>query len=181
METRVVGSAIHQDPGSRSILGNRPCSVDSNWAAIARANYADRAIDFLKIEVSLDGKTWQNVFEKTGLAATGAVAATKSTLIHVTPVRAQFLKVTVDSKAPSDGVFPCVDEFEVYAPAKELSRELPQIELVDARPEIRCPVRRTSLAVTAARPRLEGDLEVLELLVKNGGPMTALFCEAPPR
>jgi hypothetical protein len=167
-------SSFQIDLGKPAVLGRFKLGRDRT------GEYTDRAIDFLKIEVSLDGKTWQNVFEKTGLAATGAVAATKSTLIQVTPVRARFIKVTVDSRAPGDGIFPCVDEFEAYAPAKELPRELPQIEVVDARPEIRCPVRRTSLAVTAARPRVEGGLEVLELLVKNSGPMTALFCEAHP-
>jgi len=42
------------------------------------------------------------------------------------------------------------------------------------------PVRRTTLAVEAAPTRVEGATEVLELRVKNTGPMTALFCEPHP-
>jgi beta-mannosidase len=42
------------------------------------------------------------------------------------------------------------------------------------------PVRRAMLQVTPAPPRREGDQEVLELAVKNTGPMMALFCEPHP-
>jgi beta-mannosidase len=42
------------------------------------------------------------------------------------------------------------------------------------------PVRRTTLAVDAAPPRVEGETEILELRVKNIGSMTALFCEPHP-
>ena len=42
------------------------------------------------------------------------------------------------------------------------------------------PIRRTTLQVTAATPRIEADQEVLELTVTNAGSMTALFCEPHP-
>ena len=122
------------------------------------------------------------MFEKTGLAATTPpnMSSPNSTVIHVKPVRAQFVKVTVDPQNPASGIFPCIDELEVYGPAKELSGALPQVQFVDTQPQIACPVRRTSLAVTASLPRYEGDQEVLELCVKNNGTMTALFCEPHP-
>ena len=46
--------------------------------------------------------------------------------------------------------------------------------------DISAPVRRTTLVASASPMRVEGDQEVLELLVKNNGAMTALFCEPHP-
>jgi beta-mannosidase len=42
------------------------------------------------------------------------------------------------------------------------------------------PVRRTELSVTALPIKVEGDQEVLDLVVENTGKMTALFCEPHP-
>jgi len=41
-------------------------------------------------------------------------------------------------------------------------------------------VRRTTLAVKASRQRVDGGQEILELEVRNNGPMTALYCEPHP-
>jgi hypothetical protein len=164
------------DLGKPAMIGRFKLGRDRN------GDCTDRLVDYLKIEASLDGNTWQGIFEKTGLAAitpTGGDSA-KSMVIYVAPIRAQFLKVTVDPQNPATGMFPCLDEFEVYAPGKYPPQELPQIRFLDTRPEISCPVRRTAIVVTAASQRFEGDQEVLELLVKNHGTMTALFCEPHP-
>ena len=42
------------------------------------------------------------------------------------------------------------------------------------------PVTRTTIEVLARPVRFEDDQELLELLVRNTGPMTALFCEPHP-
>ena len=45
---------------------------------------------------------------------------------------------------------------------------------------VRRPVRRTTLGVSAGPPHVEGNEEILDLVVRNSGPMTALFCEPHP-
>lgn len=159
----------------------KPAMVDHfKLARDHTGKHSDRAADYLKIETSLDGTNWQTVFEKGGLAAIASVGLTRTTEIRIAPVETQFLKVTVDPEPATPGTFPCIDEFEVYASGQEPPRDLPRVEFTDTRPEIRCPVRRTSLTVSAGEPRLEAGNEIIDLVVKNNGTMTALFCEPHP-
>ncbi|MCX6921623.1 MAG: hypothetical protein NT154_00155 [Verrucomicrobia bacterium] len=72
----------------------------------------------------------------------------------------------------------CLDEVEIYAPAWATGSELPSITLgsgLAAR-----PVTRTRIEAEARPVRIEGEQEVMDLVVRNAGPMTALFCEARP-
>ncbi|MHB1767539.1 MAG: glycoside hydrolase family 2 protein [Phycisphaerae bacterium] len=139
---------------------------------------ADRQINYLKIETSLDGRTWKIVFEQSGLMALPDFSPGKSMVVCIAPEKAEFIKATVDS---TPGVIARVDEFEVYAPAKELPAQLPQVTFKAFRTPCKIyPVRRTTLHVIALPPRLEDDQEVLELRVHNTGLMTALFCEPHP-
>lgn len=144
------------------------------------AEFRDRAVDYLKIETTLDRQAWQTTFEQTTLTAWPGYSPTKTMTIDVAPVEARFLRVTVDPKDPGAGTLACIDEFEVYAPAKQPPASLPRIGFDDARPEIWRPVHRTTLQVTTTPLRIEGDRELLELRVKNTGSMTALFCEPHP-
>jgi len=136
-----------------------------------------RATDSLKIESSFDARNWQTIFEKSEIME---MILEKTIRIHVAPVQLRYIRVTVNSRYPKD--IACVDEFEVYAPAAETPKILPAIEIpiVKRLPDRWRPVRRTTLAVEAAPMRLEGGTEVLELRVKNTGPMTALFCTPHP-
>ena len=93
-------------------------------------------------------------------------------------MQARFVSVT---RSGARRRVPCIDEFEVYAPAQGTSRpRCRRSSFVDGRQMLRRPVRRTALAVRPRPVRAEGDKEVLELLVKNTGAMTALFCEPHP-
>ena len=141
-----------------------------------------RPMDYLKIETSLDGASWQVAFVQPGITSLAGFAIDKTMAIHVPPVQARYVRGTVDPPSSAGGNFACLDEFEVYAPAKDQPLAGSQIEFIDApaRPVIWRPVRRTTVEVTAAPLRIEGNQEVLELLAKNTGAMTALFCEPHP-
>jgi beta-mannosidase len=173
-----IGTTPHSwfqiDLGKPSTIGRFKLGRDRT------GQFSDRTVDYLKIETSLDGTTWQTAFEQAGITGLPGFAATKTLTVQVTPVRARFVKATVDPRSPASGQFVCIDEFEVYAPAKDQSATLPRIDFKEGRPEICRPVRRTTLQVAAALPRVEGNQEVLELFVKNTGAMTALFCEPHP-
>ena len=134
--------------------------------------FADRSLGELKIETSIDGQTWQTVFERKGLSTLPGYRPTTTMEIHVAPVRAKWVRATVN---PADV---CLDEFEVYAPADGAVGELPRI-VFGGGPAAR-PVTRTTIEVEARPVRLEGEQEVLDLVVRNTGPMTALFCEPHP-
>jgi beta-mannosidase len=139
---------------------------------------ADRQINYLKIEISLDNRTWKTVFEQSGLMALANFSPGKSMVVCIAPEKAEFIKVTVDS---TPGVIARVDEFEVYAPAKELPVQLPQVTFKAFRTPCKIyPVRRTTLQVIALPTRIDNGQEVLELEVRNTGAMTALFCEPHP-
>ena len=135
--------------------------------------YADRPLGELKIEVSTDGQTWQTVFEHKGLSALKGHRPGPTMEIQVAPVRARWVRATVN---PADA---CLDEFEIYAPADSPGGELPRIVFVEQGLPPR-PVIRTTLEANARPIRPERGQEVLELVLKNTGPMTALFCEAHP-
>jgi beta-mannosidase len=141
----------------------------------------DRYLDSITIETSLDGKKWQKSFERSGLTALLPPngEGTQSIVIDVTPIEARFVKVTVDPKEPNTGMYACIDEFEVQSPAKDATQDTPRIQLVDSRPEIFRPVRRTALAVSASS-RMENGVELLDVAVENRGEMTALICEPHP-
>jgi len=141
---------------------------------------SDRPVNYLKIETSLDGQSWQLVFEKSEIVFLTDFSPTKSMVINIAPVTARFVKVTVSPKSPEGGEMACIDEFEVYAPAKEPPAQLPHVAFSDGRPEIQRPVHRTVLQVQALPTRVEGEWEMLELKVQNTGVMTALFCEPHP-
>jgi hypothetical protein len=143
------------------------------------AMMSDRQVDYLKIETSPDGVAWQPVFEQSGLTARKGYSPGKSLLVSVAPVQARLVKVTVDSPKAAQGEMACVDEFEVYAPAKGSLVGQPQVRFIGARSKVYA-VRRTALQVTAAPVHKEGAQEVLELQVKNTSRMTALFCEPHP-
>lgn len=168
-------SSFQIDLGKPALIGRFKLGRDRT------GNWSDRLIDYLKIETSLDGKSWQTAYEKRGLASLAAkTGSTQSTILRVKPVRAQQIRVTVDPEKPAEGMFACVDEFEVYAAEGEPAAGPPRMELVDARPNISAPVRRTSLAATASPVRFEDGEEVFDLQLKNTGAMTALFCEPHP-
>ncbi|MEI6238978.1 MAG: sugar-binding domain-containing protein [Planctomycetia bacterium] len=141
---------------------------------------ADRCADYLKIELSADGEQWTTVFERDQLTKLPGFSPFKTVEIEIPPVEAQYVKVTVmppgsDGKGP----FPVIDEFQVYAASDRPAAELPAVTVLD-RPEAWRPTRRTTLEATAAPVRFEGDQEVLEIQVKNTGPMTAFPCEIHP-
>ena len=141
---------------------------------------ADKAADYMKIETSVDGQQWQTVFEQDKLTQLPGFSPAKVVEIQIAPVQAQYLKVTV---MPPDsnpkGPFPVIDEFEAYAPAEKAPATLPNVAVLE-RQDFSRPLRRTTLEVTAAPVRIEGAHEVLELEVKNTGPMTAFPVEPHP-
>jgi beta-mannosidase len=151
---------------------------------------ADRAIDYLRIETSLDGRQWTTAFEQAGLTALKGFGPNNTIVVQVAPRRAQFVKVTVDAaKSAPVSELACVDEFEVYAPPKDRTHHAERDEDV-LLPRVAFEhsgwtdplhaVGRASLQVSALPPRIEGDDEVYVLKVKNTGRMTALFCEPHP-
>ena len=91
-----------------------------------------RPLDYLKIETSRDGRSWQLAFEQTGISGLAGFAIHKTIAVRVLPVQARYVRGTVDPVNPAGGVFPCIDEFEVYAPAKDQPLAGSQIEFVDA-------------------------------------------------
>ena len=143
--------------------------------------FSDRSVDYLKLEVSMDGRQWQTIFEQQGLTKRPGFDPTATLEIDTRPARAQWIRATVDAGHPEGGTIACIDEFEVYAPAAELPAQLPRVEFRPGQPILRNPpVRRTKLRVTALPLRAQGSEEILELIVKNTGAMTALFCEPHP-
>ena len=134
--------------------------------------FADRMPNDLKVETSEDGQIWKTAFERQGLAALTAYRPTATLEIQVAPARAKWVRVTVN---PADV---CLDEFEIYAPARASGADLPRIVLGSGLPSR--PVTRTQIEVEARPVRLEGEQEVLDLVVRNAGPMTALFCAVHP-
>ncbi len=138
--------------------------------------FEDRAVDYLKIETSLDGQQWQPAFERNGLTALVGFGRGKSLHVEVSPVKARFVRATVEALTATNGLLACVDEFEVYAPANKQTEAMPRVQW--GKPFQ--PVRRTTLEVKPSTPQLVNGQEVLELLVRNAGPMTALFCEPHP-
>jgi beta-mannosidase len=143
--------------------------------------FSDRAADYVKIETSQDGRTWQVAFEMSGITRLAGFLPDKTIVVNVAPTQARHVRVTVDPTNPAGGEFACVDEFETYAPAAKQPAALPQITFAaDALAEIWRPVRRTALQVAAKPLHMEGREEVLKLVVTNTGAMTALFCEPHP-
>ena len=122
----------------------------------------DRCVDYMKIETSLDGETWQTVFEQDKLSQLPGFSPAKTVEIQTKPVQAQYLKVTVIPPNSSGGPFPVIDEFEAYAPSAQPPATLPHVAVLD-RPEVWRPMRHTTLEVQAAPVRIEGEQEVLEL------------------
>jgi len=117
------------------------------------------------------------VFEQAGLTRLSDYDPVENMEIFVTPVQAQFVKVTVDSGNSASAC--CIDEFEIYGHAPEVRGNLPQVAFRNLRNPGQ-PVRRTSLAASLKPVRIEGDQEVMDLEVNNTGEMTALFCEPHP-
>ena len=142
--------------------------------------FADRLADYIKIETSLDGEQWQIVFEADKLTSLPGFSASKTVEVQIEPVAAQYLKVTLTPPTAPGGPFPCIDEFEAYAPAAQRPSHLPHVAVLDS-PEVWRPMRRTTLTVEALPSRIEGSQEVLELRLKNTGPMTAFPCEPHSR
>jgi beta-mannosidase len=69
---------------------------------------------------------------------------------------------------------------EVHAPRGETKANLPQVAYRDLRRNLTRPVSRTTVRAAVGPLRRENGHEVLELVVKNTGRMTALFCEPHP-
>ena len=134
--------------------------------------YSDRGLGSLKLEVSTDGVRWQTLFERQGLSSLSGYRPTETMEIQVAPVQAKGVRATVN---PADV---CLDEFEIYAPADGSGGELPRIVFGGGLAPR--PVTRTTIEVEARSVRLEGEQELLDLVVRNAGPMTALFCEVQP-
>ena len=140
---------------------------------------SDRAADYIRIETSMDGTTWQTVFEQDKLTQLPGFSPAKTLEIQIQPVKARYLKVWVVRQGTEQGPYPVLDEFEVYAPAEKPASTLPQLAVLE-RPEFYRPLRRTTLEVKVSPVRLEGTKEVLELNLKNSGPMTAFPCQVHP-
>lgn len=140
--------------------------------------HANRALGYLKIETSENGETWQAVFEKKGIADLAGYTPVRTMEIHIKPVRAGFVRVTVDPKE-GQSEFAAIDEFEVYPPKAKVKGVLPQINFTDHNLFYR-PVQRTILLASAQTVRIEGDNEILAIEITNTGKMTALFCEPHP-
>jgi hypothetical protein len=162
----VPGSSFRIDLGRIAEIGRFRLGRDRT------RGFADRALSELKLETSADGQAWKTVFEQQGLAALPGYRPTATMEIRVAPVRAQWVRATVN---PADA---CLDEFEIYAPAAGSGGELPKVVFNGGQPPR--PVTRTRIDVEARPVRLEGEQEVLDLVVRNAGPMTTLFCAADP-
>ena len=140
----------------------------------------ERCVDFMKIEASLDGERWQTVFERGGLTTLPGFSPAKTVEIRVPPVEARHLRVTVvPPGANGNAPHPVLDEFEAYSARAGAPAEGPTVTVLD-RPDVARPLRKTTLDVSAAPVRVEGEQEVLELTVKNTGPMTAFPVEPHP-
>ena len=133
--------------------------------------FGDRAVQYLKIETSSDGKQWRTVYEKQGVASMPGYEPAKTMEIQAPPAEARFVRVTV---GPAEA---CLDEFEAYPPEADHKGESPRVTFSSGLAQLCRPVRRTSVTVTARPVRIDAGQEVLELAVNNDGPMTALFCE----
>ena len=163
------------DLGKTAIVGRFKLGRDRT------GGFSDRGTDYLKIEVSLDGQTWKTVVEQSAVASLPGYGGSKAMTVSITPVETRFVRATVNSKDPARGELACIDEFEVYAPLNPPPLATPRVDILSGGPEIRRPVYRTTLRVTPAPLRREGEQEVLELAVRNNGTMTALFCEPHPQ
>lgn len=130
----------------------------------------------LRIETSTDGRAWRTVFERDGIRAMDGYDPVKTMTIDVEPVRAVFVKVTVQPNKA------CIDEFEVYAPRAGAVDDMPAVAFGDAdgAPMIFRPVKRTSLKAVVTGTKPDGDEELLEVELSNPGRMTAIFCEMHP-
>jgi hypothetical protein len=137
-------------------------------------HYTDRGLDCLKVEVSTDGRLWQTVFEKRDMGAIAGYSPTQTVELAIPPVQVRYVRGSIDSAEA------CLDEFEVYAPREGPTGSLPRIAVLETRRMLRRPVARTVLQATSTPVRHEGGMEVLELVVRNTGAMTALFCEPHP-
>ncbi len=143
--------------------------------------FSDRSVDYLKLEVSLDGRQCQTIFEQQGLTQLPDFDPTATMEIDTRPVRAEWIRATVDAEHPEEGELACIDEFEVYAPGAKQPDALPRVTFNFGEGILRHPpVRRTELRVTARPMRVQGGEEILDLLARNTGSMTAFFCEAHP-
>ncbi len=131
--------------------------------------FADRGLDSLKLEISVDGTRWQPIFERQGLSSLPGCRPAETMQVEVAPVQAKWVRATVNPAAV------CLDEFEVYAPAAHAEGGFPQITFGGGLAPR--PVTRTTLEAKARPAHLEGDQEILELVAMNRGSMTALFCE----
>jgi len=138
------------------------------------ARFEDRPFNYLKIEASLEGQQWQSVFEQDGITALPGFARGKSLQVELVPAKARFVRVTIESTNRT--LLACIDECEIYAPAKSAAGPSPRAQW--GRPSQ--PVRRTSLQVSVSGYRVSRGQEVLEFTVRNRGAMTALFCEPHP-
>ena len=106
----VAGASFKIELGRVAEIGRFRLGRDRTGA------FADRTLGELKIETSADGQAWKTVFERQGLSALPAYRPTATMEIHVAPVRARWVRATVN---PADV---CLDEFEIYAPADGIGR-----------------------------------------------------------
>jgi len=162
----VAGASFKIELGRVAEIGRFRLGRDRTGA------FADRTLGELKIETSADGEAWKTVFERQGLSALTVYRPTVTMEIHVAPVRAKWVRVTVN---PANV---CLDEFEIYAPDEGSDDNLPRVVLGGGLAPR--PVTRTTIEAEARPVRIEGEQEVMDLVVRNTGPMTALFCEAHP-
>lgn len=140
---------------------------------------SDRPIDYLKVETSPDGQSWETAFESSRLMALENASPSRSLVICIAPVTAQFVRATVDAPKRPQRDVPCVDEFEVFAPAEEMPSELPQCRFL-AKAATVFPIGQATLKVTSVASAAGQDVDVLSITLKNTGAMTALFCEPHP-
>ena len=177
-----AGSSFQIDLGKPSTVGLFKMSRDRTGI------FMDRQIGSLVIEGSLDGQHWQMLCNRSEIKSIPNFRTTDPLRIDIVPVKVQHIRVTVNAKKAKKAKkatddIPFLDEFEVYAPDPDAPKELPAISryaMKKRMPELWRPVRRTTLTVEELPPRSQSGMDVLELRVKNTGPMTALFCEPHP-
>ena len=123
-------------------------------------------------------KLGKQFLKRQGIADLTGYTPVPTMEIHIKPIRAGFVRVTVDPKK-GQSEFAAIDEFEVYPPKTNVKGVLPQINFTDYNLFYR-PVQRTILLVSAQTARIKGDNEILEIEITNTGQMTALFCAPHP-
>ena len=121
--------------------------------------FADRGLGELKIETSADGQAWNMIFHEQNLSALPGYRPSATMQIQVAPVQARWIRATVNPAKV------CLDEFEIYRPADELSGELPRIDFAVGLPPR--PVARTAIEVEVESVRTESEQEVLDLKITN--------------